>query len=617
MCGIAGFNWNDTTLIKRMSDCIIHRGPDDEGFYCDEKVSLGHRRLSIIDLSAKGKQPMEYDDCFIIFNGEIYNFPELKKELVDKGHHFISGTDTEVILHAYREYGEKCVEKLNGMWTFCIYDKKKNSLFLSRDRFGEKPLYYYSDSDKFIFASEIKAIRQQPLNLTINTLALNFYFYQKYIGGDLSIFNSVYKLKPGHNLVYDLITKSLLTYPYYHLEKEIEIASTIPVDEKLKLIKELIPDATEKRLIADVPVGSFLSGGIDSSLISAIIAKKVKHFKTFSIGFKERSFDELPYSKAVAKHINTDHQYEYVPIDEKVIEQVIGNLDEPFGDSSIIPVYLLSKMTRKNVTVSLSGDAGDEVFGGYDTYMGLMIAKHFPGFLRGGISAITNLFPPSDKKVSFLFKVNRFLGSNDKNIGIRHLNWMATFQDRDRRLLLNGNFIPANSLILPATNAAEPTSKDELLTVQLNDIHNYLAEDILKKTDVASMMNSLEVRVPFLDHRLVPLVLSLPDKYKIRRFKTKWLLKELAHSYIPGEIINRKKRGFTVPVSKWIKESELIKRYLTDDEAFAHGMLNKEYLIDLYTQHINNKKDNARELWLAFVFNYWWKKSIYDRQHSI
>jgi len=617
MCGIAGFNWNDKTLIKRMSDCIIHRGPDDEGFYCDERVSLGHRRLSIIDLSAKGKQPMEYDDCFIIFNGEIYNFPELKKELVDKGHHFISGTDTEVILHAYREYGEKCVEKLNGMWTFCIYDKKKNSLFLSRDRFGEKPLYYYSDSDKFIFASEIKAIRQQPLNLTINTRALNFYFYQKYIGGDLSIFNSVYKLKPGHNLVYDLITKSLLTYPYYHLEKEIEIASTIPVDEKLKLIKELIPDATEKRLIADVPVGSFLSGGIDSSLISAIIAKKVKHFKTFSIGFKERSFDELPYSKAVAKHINTDHQYEYVPIDEKVIEQVIGNLDEPFGDSSIIPVYLLSKMTRKNVTVSLSGDAGDEVFGGYDTYMGLMIAKHFPGFLRGGISAITNLFPPSDKKVSFLFKVNRFLGSNDKNIGIRHLNWMATFQDRDRRLLLNGNFIPANSLILPATNAAEPTSKDELLTVQLNDIHNYLAEDILKKTDVASMMNSLEVRVPFLDHRLVPLVLSLPDKYKIRGFKTKWLLKKLAHSYIPGKIINRKKRGFTVPVSKWIKESELIKRYLTGDEAYVHGMLNKKYIIDLYTQHINNKKDNARQLWLTFVFNYWWEKSIYDRQHSI
>jgi len=510
MCGIAGFNWNDTALIKKMSDSIIHRGPDDEGFYCDEKVSLGHRRLAIIDLSVKGKQPMEYDDCFIVFNGEIYNFPELKKELFDKGHHFVSGSDTEVILHAYREYGEKCVEKLNGMWAFCIYDKRKSILFLSRDRFGEKPLYYYPDNDKFIFASEIKAIRQQPLHLTINTLALNFYFYQKYIGADLSIFNSVYKLKPGHNLVYDLNNRSLLTYSYYHLEKEIEKVSSIPLDEKLKLIKELIPDATEKRLIADVPVGSFLSGGVDSSLISAIIAKKVNQFKTFSIGFKEKSFDELPYSKMVAKHIKTDHQYEYVPIDENVIEQVIGNLDEPFGDSSIIPVYLLSKMTRRNVTVSLSGDAGDEVFGGYDTYMGLMIAKHIPGFLNGSIRAITNLFPPSDKKVSFLFKVKRFLGSSDKNISIRHLNWMATFQEKERRSLLNGNFKPDNSFVPTDVDPVVPILKDELLTVQLNDIHNYLAEDILKKTDAASMMNSLEVRVPFLDHRLVPLVLSLP-----------------------------------------------------------------------------------------------------------
>ena len=617
MCGIAGFNWNDAALIKKMSDCIIHRGPDDEGFYCDGQVSLGHRRLSIIDLSAKGKQPMEYDDCFIIFNGEIYNFPEVKKEMIDKGHRFVSESDTEVILHAYRDYGEKCVEKLNGMWSFCIYDKKKNILFLSRDRFGEKPLYYYSDNDKFIFASEIKAIRQQPLKLTINTRALNYYFYQKYIGGDLSIFNSVHKLKPGHNLTFDLNTKSLLTYPYYHLEKEIDKASTIPLDEKLKLIKALIPDATEKRLIADVPVGSFLSGGVDSSLISAIIARKVRNFKTFSIGFKERSFDELPYSKAVAKHIKTDHQYEYVPIDENVIEQVIGNLDEPFGDSSIIPVYLLSRMTRRNVTVSLSGDAGDEVFGGYDTYIGLMIAKHFPEFLYGGIRLITNLFPPSDKKVSFFFKVKRFVGSNNKNISTRHLNWMATFQDKERRSLLNGKFMPYSSFIPTDVNPAGTVKKDDLLTVQLNDIHNYLAENILKKTDAASMMNSLEVRVPFLDHLLVPLVLSLPEKYKIRRLKSKWLLKQYAHSYIPGKIINRKKRGFTVPVSKWIKESGLIKKYITSDEAFTHGLLNKEYVIDLYTQHINNKKDNARQLWLVFVFNYWCKKTIYEQQHSI
>lgn len=612
MCGIVGFNWNDKSLLKEMTDSIKHRGPDDEGFYCDTNVSLGHRRLAIIDLSEKGKQPMQCGDNIIVYNGEIYNFIDIKNELIQKDHQFISHSDTEVLLHAYEEWGEKCVEKLNGMWAFCIFNTKKNKLFLSRDRFGEKPLYYYADQEKFIFASELKAIRKHLLDLKINSTALNYYFYQKYIGGSLTIFDSVLKLKPAHNLIYDLNLKTYSTYAYYNLEDEIEKVSQIPVSEKKEMIKYLTCDATEKRIIADVTVGSFLSGGIDSSLISAIIAKKVEHFKTFSIGFKEKSFDEIPFSKMVAEYISTEHLYEYVDIDENLISHIISNMDEPFGDSSIVPVFLLSKMTRKYVTVALSGDAGDEIFGGYDTYIGFKIAKYFPSFLLKGMRMITNLIPPSDAKVSFIFKVKRFLSNGDADINRRHLDWMATFADEQRKKLLMGNYFPSTNLIQYKTPA-----KNELLTVQLNDIYNYLAEDILKKTDTASMLNSLEVRVPFLDPRLVPLVLSLPDNYKIRKLNSKWLLKKIARSFIPKEIINRKKRGFTVPVSKWIKESQLIKECLTSEGSFQHGLLNKEYVIDLFNEHINNKQDNARQLWLIFVFNYWWKSNIYKKEYAI
>lgn len=612
MCGIAGFNWSDSILLKKMTDSIKHRGPDDEGFYCDTNVSLGHRRLAIIDLSEKGKQPMQCGDNIIVYNGEIYNFIDIKNELIQKDHQFISHSDTEVILHAYEEWGEKCVEKLNGMWAFCIFNTKENKLFLSRDRFGEKPLYYYADQEKFIFASELKAIRKHLLELKVNSTALNYYFYQKYIGGSLTIFDSVLKLKPAHNLIFDLNLKTYSTYAYYNLEDEIKKASQIPISEKKEMIKTLTCDATEKRIIADVPVGSFLSGGIDSSLISAIIAKKVKHFKTFSIGFREKSFDEIPFSKMVAEYISTEHLYEYVDIDENLISHIISNMDEPFGDSSIVPVFLLSKMTRKYVTVALSGDAGDEIFGGYDTYIGFKIAKYFPSFLLKGMRKLANLIPPSDAKVSFIFKVKRFLSNGNTDINKRHLDWMATFADEQRKQLLMGNYFPSTNLIQYKTPA-----KNELLTVQLNDIYNYLAEDILKKTDTASMLNSLEVRVPFLDPRLVPLVLSLPDNYKIRKLNSKWLLKNIASSFIPEKIINRKKRGFTVPVSKWIKESLLIKEYLTSDDSFQHGLLNKEYVICLFNEHINNKQDNARQLWLIFVFNYWWKSNIYKKEYAI
>lgn len=598
MCGIAGFNWNDKDIIEKMAESIRHRGPDDEGYYLDDNVSLGHRRLSVIDTSEKGRQPMCFEHLAVVYNGEIYNFKQLREQLKSKGYKFFSGTDTEVLLYSYHLWGPKCVEKFNGMWAFCIYDKKNNSLFLSRDRFGIKPLYYYFDGGRFIFASELKAIRQHNLDMQIDLAGVNFFFYQKYIGKDLTIFKNCYKLKPSENLIFDLNTKKLSKTKYYDLENEIAAASQIPLKARLESIEETLVDAVEKRLVADVPVGSFLSGGVDSSLISAVIARRKDDFDTFSIGFKDASYDEVPFSREVSSYISTAHHVEYMDIDEGLMEYLISNMDEPFGDSSLLPTYLLSKITRRKVTVSLSGDGGDEVFGGYDSYLAYELAKYIPKSVVKLARPLVRLLGPSEKKLSLGFKVKKFVNDFDANVNKRHLDWMATFADGQRELLLADRFVGVESLV-------DFSDEKTLLSIQLNDIHNYLAEDILKKVEAASMLNSLEARVPFLDHRMVPMVLSLPEKYKINFFKTKRLLKKIASNYLPAEIIHRKKRGFTVPVSRWVKESPLMKEFITNRRYYDNGLLNYDYVNGLFDEHVNNRRDYARQLWLVFVFNYW------------
>lgn len=609
MCGIAGFNFSDKKTIKKMTDSIKHRGPDAEGFYIEKNVSLGHRRLSIIDLSDKGRQPMRYKDFVIVYNGEIYNFLELKKILITKKHNFISDCDTEVILHSYEEWGEECVNFFNGMWAFCIYDKKKKELFLSRDRFGIKPLYYYWDNDKFIFASELKAIKAFPLKFNVNIKALNYFFYQKYIGDELTIFDNVFKLKPSTNMHLDLEKKKLIIKKYYFLEEEIHKAEKVLLKNRLDEIEAILKDAVIKRLIADVPVGSFLSGGIDSSLISAIIAENKKDFDTFSIGFNEASFDEVKYSKMVSEFIKTRHHIKYLDIDERFIEFIISSLDEPFGDSSVIPTYLLSNITRKKVTVSLSGDAGDEIFAGYDTYLAYKISKFLPKIFVRILKILIKFIPVSDKKLSFSYKIKKFIIDFNDNVNRRHLNWMSQINAEERKKIMDKYYVNDNEII-------KVINDKNLLSIQLNDINNYLSEDILKKVDIASMLNSLEVRVPFLDYRLVPLVLSLPEKYKIRSFKTKWFLKKIAKNYIPKRIINRKKRGFTVPLSKWIRESNFIKDYLINKKYYKHNLLNYFYIISLLDEHLNKKNDNSRILWLVFVFNLWWNKTCKKNRNN-
>ncbi|MBN2019735.1 MAG: asparagine synthase (glutamine-hydrolyzing) [Sedimentisphaerales bacterium] len=598
MCGIAGFNWEDPILIGQMAETLKHRGPDDRGAYVDDRVSLGHTRLSILDLSQKGHQPMCFRDYVIVYNGEIYNFLEIRNELESIGYKFTSGTDTEVILAAYFRWGASCVTKFNGMWAFCIYDREKQTLFLSRDRFGIKPLYYYFDGRRFIFASELKAIKKHGIPLEIDTAGLNFYFYQKYIGGESTIYKNCRKLKPSENLLFELNPRRITISKHFNLEAEIRKWSYVSVGERLEAVEEVLKDAVLNRLIADVPVGSFLSGGVDSSLISAIISQSKKDFDTFSIGFRDESYNELEYSKIVAEHIKTSHHCEYMDVSEGIIQKVISEMDEPFGDSSVFPTYLLSRITRQKVTVSLSGDGGDEVFGGYDTYKAYKWAKFVPSSLVKLSRLLINAIPPSDKKVTLGFKMKRFVRDYGESCNRRHLNWMATFIDSTRANLLGESFVPAENFI-------RCSSEDTLLSLQLNDIHNYLAEDILKKVDLASMLVSLEARVPYLDYRLVPLVLSLPEKYKIRFLRTKWLLKKTAEKFLPPGIIDRPKRGFTVPVSSWITNSPLIREYLANRKYYENSPLNFDYTQRLFNEHISRQSDNARELWLIFVYNFW------------
>lgn len=599
MCGIAGFNWNNAEQMKQMTDILRHRGPDDEGVFCGDQVSLGHRRLSIIDTSSRGRQPMGFEGLQIVYNGEVYNYRQLRTELESAGYQFRSDTDTEVILLAYHHWGQDCVTRFNGMWAFCIYDAHRKTLFLSRDRFGIKPLYYYYDGQRFIFASELKAIRPIAGDLRINAAAVNYFFYQKYIGADMTIYENCRKLRPSENLLFDLEKKQFHTSTYFDLAEQVEQNHQQPLTDRLGQVESIIHDAVTRRLIADVPVGSFLSGGLDSSLISAIIARQRQNFQTFSIGFQDESYDEVPFSQIVSQHIHTQHHVEYLEIDESLIERVVRHMDEPLGDASVLPTTLLSEMTRRHVTVCLSGDAGDEIFAGYDSYMAYQLARVIPPGLARLIRPCVNLLPPSEKKLNLIFKMQKFANDYHPDPQQRHLDWMGTFTDGDRRRLLGDHYIESDQFM----GSMEPSC---LTGIQLNDFQRYLPEDILKKVDLASMMHSLEVRTPFLDYRLVPLVLSLPDAYKIRYFRTKWLLKKLAAEWLPHEIIHRKKRGFTVPVSAWLRKSPLIRQCMTDREFYDHGFVNYDDAARLLSEHTHKRRDNARKLWLIFVFNYWW-----------
>jgi len=623
MCGITGFvGTGEESDVRRMIRSIRHRGPDDEGVYCAEGVGLGHARLSVIDLTPSGHQPMwnASRSIGIIFNGEIYNFLELKKMLVEGGYRPTGTSDTEVILALYEKYGEQCFAHLDGMFAIALYDRSCKKLLLARDRMGEKPLYFGRFDDTLLFASEPKAILLHPkAKKEINVRALNMYFALDYVPTPLSIWQGVEKLAPGTFLVYEAgkIRKERFWNPDFS-----EI--TIGENEAREELDLRLKHAVSSRLVSDVPLGIFLSGGLDSSTIAyyAALAKRTegKKIHTFSIGFAERSFDESRYAEEVAKHLDTIHHHKMLSGEDslEVIPEIFSLLDEPMADASIIPTRLLSQFTKEHVTVALGGDGGDELFAGYPTFQ----AEHMMGFynvipqiLRKGIIAplIAHL-PSTTRNFSMEFKLRKFLeGADDTNMVRRHMRWLGTFNECERQKLFTEDLwrsIEKENVYKEAERAAaEANAHDERNKLLFAYQRSYMMDQVLVKVDRAGMQRSLETRAPFLDYQLVEFANRLPYKYKFRGMTTKYLLKKLMEGKLPNNIIRRQKKGFGVPVGEWLRGPlrEWAEGLLSDDAPQKDGYIDLRYPRKLFSEHCSGKRDHRKKLWNILVFLEWQK----------
>jgi len=626
LCGICGYlTWGEEVvqenIIHQMCDVIRHRGPDDEGIYVEKNVGLGMRRLNIIDL-VTGHQPIHNEDktIWVVYNGEIYNFWELREDLEKIGHHFYTRTDTEVIVHLYEDLGTRCVEKFNGMFGFCLWDKNQHLLFLARDRIGVKPLHYTQVNSQFIFGSEIKSILVHPdVKREVDLLSLSKYLTFEYIPAPNTIFKGIKKLLPGYlmtvNLDGQVKIEQYWDVRFRHAEK---IRSE---EEYCEELLALLTASVKRRLISDVPLGVFLSGGIDSSTITALMSELAPgHVKTFSIGFEDQSFDESKYARQVARYFATSH-YEDILSPNKMLELVpaiADVLDEPLGDASIIPTYLLSQFTRKHVTVALGGDGGDELFAGYPTYQAHRLAHFYekiPYSIRQKLieKAIMRL-PVSTANISFDFQAKKFISGIPYSPEVRHYIWLGSFPPPEKKVLLSTEICD----ILKGSDSFEDIHTylakndclcllDKLLYL---DMKFYLQEDILAKVDRASMANSLEVRVPFLDYTFVEFVAKLPPQLKLKGLTTKYIFKKAVKDLLPKGIAGRKKKGFGIPIARWFKNE--LKGFVLD--VFAEDKINREgyfhyaYIKRLLDEHFEGKKDNRKQLWTLLVFELWYDK---------
>jgi asparagine synthase (glutamine-hydrolysing) len=629
MCGIVGFltskakNIPEYEVLKTMRDVLIHRGPDDVGEYVrplDEKgpyVFLGHRRLSIIDL-AGGHQPLSNEDgmVWVVFNGEIYNFKELREILKGRGHQFRTYSDTEVIAHAYEEYEENCFKFFNGMFAIGIWDGKGNRLVLARDRLGKKPLYYSDINETFIFGSELKAIMLYPsFPRKVDPLSLMKYLFYEFIPCPHTIFTDAKKLPPASYLVWNEGRIEVKEYwsPFDSRKVEEKVSET----EATLRITELLRQSVKRRLISDVPLGIFLSGGIDSSTIAALAQEEDPgKIETFSIGFEDASFDESRYALLASKHIDTKHHEQTMgPTDLlNLVPRLPDILDEPMADASILPTYLLSKFTREYVKVALGGDGGDELFAGYPTYLAHKFARQYERLgapLHSMLTFLGNLLPVSDNNISFDFKVKKFLSGIGYSDSIRNFIWLGSFSFPDLLPVLSSEISPQfdrDRLMeeILAHERAFPLP-DQTSLLQFLDLKLYLQEAILVKVDRASMACSLEVRAPFLDYEFVEFVTGLPSSMKLKGVTSKYILKMAMESFLPKEVIYRKKKGFGVPIAKWVKGplKELFGDLLSPDRIGREGFLNPKYVTHLLQDHLVNKRDNRKQLWTLLVWELW------------
>jgi asparagine synthase (glutamine-hydrolysing) len=621
MCGICGqlnFEPNrpvSAQQIQRMNRTLIHRGPDDEGVYLKGSVGLAMRRLSIIDLST-GKQPIGNEDGSIqvVYNGEIYNFREIRKELEAKGHRFVTNSDTEVIPHLYEEQGEEFVHKLNGMFAIGLWDERRRKLLLVRDRLGIKPLYYYADSDRLVFGSEIKALLEAGIPMEIDQEALSLYLALRYIPAPRTIFVGVEKLPPGRLL--RVQARATKQETWWDLPSE--TPGVVRAEQELaEELRELLADAVKIRLISDVPLGVFLSGGVDSSAVVAMMTRAASGpVRTFAIGFAQKSYDELGYARLIAEKFGTRHEEMQVDIKPReILPRLMETYDEPFADSSSIPTWYVSRMARDSVTVALGGDGGDELFGGYETYAAYQWARLYrklPGFLAQGIiPGIVNRLPVSDAKVSFDYKAKRFVLWARRPPEEAHYGWTVTFDAPQREALLADGISRGTDALSLFVNACRAfPGEDKLAHLMRLDTKIYLPDDILVKVDRMSMANSLEVRPPLLDYRIVEWASRLPSGFKVKGLRKKAILRRAMKGIIPDEILNRKKKGFNVPMASWLRGElrEVFCDQLSPERIKAQGIFRPEAVQSLWETHAERRADYSRQLWALLVFSLW-----YDR----
>lgn len=626
MCGIVGITSRkrqilDERILETMNNCIVHRGPDEAGFYVNESVGLAMRRLSIIDLGS-GQQPIFNADKtrVIVFNGEIYNFQELRKSLEKRGHRFYTNSDTEVIIHLYDEYGVDCVQHLRGMFAFAIWDTREKSLFIARDRVGKKPLLYsHQPNGDLIFASEFTALLAHPqVSREIDPEAINNYFSYNCIPAPQTAFQQIRKLEPAHWLRWKNGEIETKRYWLPDFSRKIKITEAEAIDETTRILRE----ATRLRMISEVPLGAFLSGGVDSSIVVALMAQESSQpVKTFSIGFEEQDFSELKYARKVAESVGAEyHEFIVKPNALEILPTLVEHYGEPYADSSAIPTYYVARETRKFVTVALNGDGGDESFAGYERYVAMKFAELYnrlPKLVRGALIEMpANLIQTPGFKKSRVSDAKRFLQAANFPQAERYFRWVSIFNHESKIELYTQKFAEGVNLEAPAevidrwfaaSNGAGILDKT-LLTDQMT----YLPNDLLVKVDIASMAVSLEARSPLLDHKVMEFAASLPENLKMHRFTTKSLLKKVAAQLVPPEVIFRRKMGFGVPIGNWFRGEmkSFVREILLSEKSLQRGIIKPEMIEKYVTEHLDAKHDHAHRIWTLLMLELWFQRFI-------
>jgi asparagine synthase (glutamine-hydrolysing) len=623
MCGIAGIaSFDNAQLVnearlRAMCETLVHRGPDDEGYHISDGVGLGMRRLAVIDL-AGGHQPIANEDRSVVtvLNGEIYNFKELRRDLEARGHRFATNSDTEVIVHAYEEYGSRCPEVMEGMFAFAVHDMRQHKLLLARDHLGIKPLFYTFDNQRIVWGSEIKAIlASELLTRELDMDALMQFLLWEYVPGEATLLRGVHKLQAGHVLEIDLKAPRCQPVAYWDVPAEperLDLDSGAWAEEVAAALRASV----RRQLVSDVPLGAFLSGGVDSSLMTAFMGPT----STFSIGFDDPSYNELTWARQVAAHLGSDHHEEIVrPSVVDLFGKLMDFMDDPIGDVSIFPTYLVSRLARQHVTVALSGDGGDELFGGYETYLADRWARAYrslPGALRSSLlePAVAALRPRPEKK-GLVNKAKRFLEGASHDEALSHTRWrLFDTGDCNRDLLTPEaraavRCDPAAHVhaLFEAASGRQPLNRSLYV-----DLKSYLCDNILVKVDRVSMANSLEARVPYLDRKLVELAFRIPEAEKISRTNTKVLLKRVAARHVPPDCVHRAKQGFSIPMKNWLRSEfrPMLEDLLSPSRLAEEGIFAPRQIERLKREHMDGRVNHSHTLWALMVFQTWRRRFL-------